>query len=190
MPPKAGLLPLRGASEWQALRFEPRGQLSEPPKGLRQITSGPEAILASARSFADRLQDKSALPSAPTPIEVSPASAVFLHGDPVPANMVCGPDGLCLIDWQCPALGDPHEDIFVLLSPAMQSLYGGRVLGKDDVAAFFAGYRAQHHRRYRSLAPFFHWRMAAYCLWKAEQGAKDYRAAATLEIDALETLIR
>ena len=29
-----------------------------------------------------------------------------------------------LIDWQCPALGDPAEDIACFLSPAMQVIYG------------------------------------------------------------------
>jgi hypothetical protein len=39
--------------------------------------------------------------------------------------------------------------------------------------------------RYNALRPLFHWRMAAYCLWRAARGDIGYAQAAALEIAAL-----
>jgi len=111
----------------------------------------------------------------------------FLHGDPVPANFVMTERGAVLIDWQCPASGDPCEDIAIYLSPAMQSLYGGTPLSPEEMEAFFAAYDdAETAARYRAMAPAYHWRMAAYCLWMADRGHADYGNAARLEIEALQ----
>ena len=117
---------------------------------------------------------------------LEPAPLAFLHGDIVPDNIIAGNDGLCLIDWQCPALGNPAEDIAIFLSPAMQHLYGSHALREADIDDFFAGYgNALAKDRYRALLPAYSWRMAAYCLWKGEHGDPDYKAAAQLEIDSL-----
>ncbi len=111
----------------------------------------------------------------------------LLHGDAVAGNLICGPHGITPIDWQCPAQGDPAEDIAMFLSPAMQWLYRGAVLTGAQMDAFLAAYPgAVTVARYRLLAPQFHWRMAAYCLWRAERGAQGYRAALALEIAALQ----
>ncbi len=122
----------------------------------------------------------------PPPVALPPAPQVFLHGDPVPANIVLTRDGPRLIDWQCPARGDAAEDLAVYLSPAMQQLYGGGPLTERQEAAFLEAYSdPQVTLRYRHLAPMYHWRMAAHCLWKAVQGAPGYAAAAELELDRL-----
>lgn len=104
----------------------------------------------------------------------------------MPGNLLLNDDAVVLIDWQCPAIGDPAEDIAIFLSPAMQYVYRGKPLTDDEEAAFLAAYRDRAiTRRYRALKPWFHWRMAAYCLWRARNGSPDYAPAFRLEAAAL-----
>ena len=42
----------------------------------------------------------------------------------MPGNLILGEKGLRLIDWQCPAIGDPIVDIMMFLSPGMHEIYG------------------------------------------------------------------
>ncbi|MDJ0627379.1 MAG: phosphotransferase [Rhodobacter sp.] len=113
----------------------------------------------------------------------------LLHGDPVPANIIATDAGLRLIDWQCPALGDPAEDLAIYLSPAMQSLYGGRPLSAGCERRFLDAYgHPARAARYLALSPAFHWRMAVYCLWKAARGHCEYAKAAELEMARLEQI--
>lgn len=116
----------------------------------------------------------------PTAPDVVPSGRrALLHGDPVPGNLILSPDGPVLIDWQCPATGDPTEDLAIFLSPAMQMFYRGRPLSADEAATFLGAYGdAATVARYRALAPWHHWRMAAYCLWRMARGGGDSRAEA------------
>ncbi|WP_371808978.1 phosphotransferase [Ruegeria sp. HKCCD7255] len=117
---------------------------------------------------------------APTPLPV------LIHGDPVPGNILVAPAGLTLIDWQCPSLGDPSEDLALFLSPAMQHLYRGAALTQVEVARFLTAYADPHIiARYKALKPWYAWRMAAYCLWRIETGAPDYQQGFELELEAL-----
>ncbi|MCI5098494.1 MAG: aminoglycoside phosphotransferase family protein [Rhodobacteraceae bacterium] len=120
--------------------------------------------------------------------QVAPvARRVLVHGDPVPGNLVAHDGTVSLIDWQCPVLGDPAEDIGIFLSPAMQHLYRGDVLSSAEVEGFLSAYPDPDVvHRYRLLAPWLHWRMAAYCAWRAEHGKSDYAEALELEVAVLE----
>ena len=153
--------------------------------GFRVLPSGSRALAAQARQIAAAC--RAVLPPPPPDAAVPPLAAPrLIHGDAVPGNVIAGPQGVTLIDWQCPALGDPAEDLAAFLSPAMQWLYRGAPLSPGQAAAFLAAYPdAAILARYRALAPAFHWRMAAHCLWKAERGAADYAAALQLELAAL-----
>ncbi len=119
--------------------------------------------------------------------EVPPSrSTCLIHGDPVAGNILVADSGLTLIDWQCPAQGDPCEDIALFLSPAMQQLYRGAPLSPAEKAQFLSAYgQPDVTNRYRELQKWYGWRMAAYCLWRVENGATDYAAALDLEIAAL-----
>ena len=146
-------------------------------------------MLKNADHLAHRLNaevlEKSVLPKMPEPVPTGPG--VFLHGDPVPANVVSGLEGITFVDWQCPATGDVCEDLFIFASPAMQSLYGGAPLSDLQIQNLLSGYgNVETTARFHQLAPLLHWRMAAYCLWMAERGADDYRSVIQLELDALE----
>ncbi|WP_253276889.1 phosphotransferase family protein [Ruegeria sp. 6PALISEP08] len=118
---------------------------------------------------------------------VAPAEQTCLiHGDPVAGNILVAGKNLTLIDWQCPAHGDPTEDLALFLSPAMQSLYRGTPLTKAEEEQFLNAYGdPEIAARYRHLQPWYAWRMAAYCLWRAENGAPDYAEGLRLEIAAL-----
>ncbi|CUK11992.1 thiamine kinase [Ruegeria denitrificans] len=99
----------------------------------------------------------------------------LIHGDPVAGNILVAPSGLTLIDWQCPAQGDPCEDLALFLSPAMQHLYRGSALTSAEEDQFLSAYdHVDIVARYKSLRSWYAWRMAAYCLWRVENGAPDY----------------
>ena len=157
--------------------------LRHAPSGSAALTRQTETILnACSGTRAKELM------TPPNHAEVAPVGhPCLIHGDTVPNNFIQSVDALVLIDWQCPAIGDPCEDLAMFLSPAMQSLYGGRVLAPEDRDAFLDAYGAAPvATRYRSLAPFFHLRMAAHCLWKSQRGESDYAAGMDLELTALE----
>lgn len=164
---------------------------SQPaPTELRLLPGGAQSILsqtgAMTRDLPVHLCDR--LNASRPKTEVPPSDrCAFLHGDPVPANMIRTARGLTLIDWQCPAAGDPCEDAAVFLSPAMQALYGGTPLTPPQKRDFWTAYGdPEIATRYASLEPFFHWRMAAYCLWMSARGHADYGDASELEFAALE----
>ncbi len=162
-----------------------------PPDGLRRLPRQPEAILllgdriASDLSAPHRARLHATRPPLP---RADMGLPVFVHGDAVPANILYDGESICLIDWQCPAIGDATEDLATFLSPAMQSVYAGAPLEPQAETEFLEAYGdAAATARYRELAPLFHWRMAAHCLWKAARGDPDYAEAAELELSRLAT---
>lgn len=118
------------------------------------------------------------------------AGSFLIHGDPVPGNLLAHDGTLTLIDWQCPQMGDPSEDLALFLSPAMQHLYRGAQLGRAEEEAFLSAYPDPRIiGRYLALKPWYHWRMAAYCLWRSAGGEERDRIALDLEIAALRQSI-
>ncbi|MDF1668159.1 MAG: phosphotransferase [Roseovarius sp.] len=169
----------------QVARLLHRVHSQERPSGLRQTPNGSAALVRQTLRILENCLSPQALELAQMqPMgEVAPcARRALLHGDPVPGNIIVTPDGARLIDWQCPAKGDPCEDIALFLSPAMQMAYRGSALAADEIAQFLRAYpEAQTVQRYRDLAPWYHWRMAAYCLWKHEQGHHQDHSFSQLE---------
>ncbi|CUH64807.1 thiamine kinase [Thalassovita gelatinovora] len=157
--------------------------------GLRPLEGGSDRLITQTETIIARLpetaqhrlrtlQPKGSVPAADR--------AVLLHGDLVPGNVIVDRSHVTLIDWQCPAIGDPVEDLAVFLSPAMQQIYRGRPLSASEKSAFIAGYdRSNLRKRIDLMAPWYHWRMAAYCAWKSAQGQREYERAGALEIAAL-----
>lgn len=160
-----------------------------PPENLRCAPDGSAALLAQADTILDKCQNRAALEAVRPNISVPPSGARnLLHCDMVPGNLISHAGDLKLIDWQCPAVGDPCEDIAVFLSPAMQSLYRGSALTEEDVTRFLTIYD-EHADRYRTLAPAFHFRMAAYCQWQVENDGPDYKVGRDAEISALSAYL-
>ena len=102
--------------------------------------------------------------------------------------MILGEKGLRLIDWQCPAIGDPIVDIMMFLSPGMHLIYGSEKFSTTDHETFLMNLTCELRNRYNLMAPLYHWRLAAYCFWKAEQGFIEYENAALAEIDLLKMI--
>jgi thiamine kinase-like enzyme len=158
--------------------------------GMPKGRNGSEELAAQTRHILSLLDS----PRVSELLDMQPVGRVgqtldiaVVHRDPVPGNLVGQGSLLTLIDWQCPALGDPAEDLAVFLSPAMQVLYNGSVLGPEKTAQFLAAYPdSKVASRYRHLSPWYHWRMAAYCLWKTHKGNHDYLQGMQLELSALK----
>ena len=163
-----------------------------PPGGLRPAPDGSAALAEQTRGILERCQDNAALARLGPLGNVPPSNRTcLLHGDIVPGNLILNHTGLHLIDWQCPAVGDPCEDIAIFLSPAMQRLYRGLPLAKEEGAEVFHSYGSDKvMARYQALAPWYHWRMASYCQWQVENGQPDYAEGRDLEVEALQRSLR
>lgn len=161
------------------------------PSGLRRQLGGSDALEQHTVQILKSLPTSLAAPvqeARPTGQAIPPVSAgVLLHGDPVPGNIITTPQGCRLIDWQCPAYGDPVEDLAIFLSPAMQLIYRGTPLSDAEINEFLQAYdRADVLGRLQQMQPWHHWAMAAYCAWKVVRGAEEYEPAMQLELDALQ----
>ena len=155
------------------------------PKGCNGsadlVAHGTEILAQCSPETRDRLD---AL--CPTGSVLPATDTCLIHGDPVAGNILVSHTGLTLIDWQCPAIADPCEDLALFLSPAMQQLYRGNALSLNEQDEFLAAYG---HRetvdRYLALRPWYAWRMAAYCQWQVENGAQDYAKGMELELASI-----
>lgn len=159
--------------------------------GFREVPVTPADILAQGDQFLtspDRRQELQLLRPAMVDCPVLLCRSL-LHTDVGPGNLITGPQGLRLIDWQCPALGDPAEDLCAFLSPAFQILYGRPPLTVTQRETFLAAYGDRRViERLQILESFFHWRMAAYCHMRRQQYTTTRPAAAAaydLAFDAL-----
>ena len=150
--------------------------------GLRRL---PRAGAQTSETLVAHLPGGMALSRLRPPRRVAPPAAdVLLHGDPVPSNVVTTPQGITFIDWQCPALGPPEEDLFLALSPGMAHVYGQAPAAMDTL---LDGYRSEPvAMRLRARLPELHWRMACYCHLRASESAAGYAAARDIEMRALK----
>lgn len=156
---------------------------------LRHVASGSKALIAQTLAILrDCYNIPSDFPNCPVDGDIAPIkNSVPIHTDVVASNLINTKSGLRLIDWQCPASGDPCEDIASFLSPSMQHLYGTGPLSPSDIGEFLKAYPNRSAvERYLKLAPYFHWRAAAYCQWQAERGDQDYKDAMGFEVSALQ----
>ena len=76
----------------------------------------------------------------------------------------------------------------MFLSPGMHQIYGAGKLSMTDHEKFLMNLNTQLRARYNVVGPLYHWRLAAYCFWKAEQGFIEYENAALAEIDLLKMI--
>lgn len=144
-----------------------RAQHAVPAGGFRSVPTSAAGIVAQAAPLlaaadpadADRLR-------AVAPREAVPSAQrrALIHTDAGPANLIVGAAGTRLIDWQCPALGDPAEDLFSFLSPAFQVLSEREPLVPRERDAFLDAYGdGAVAARLEALWPALTYRMAAYC---------------------------
>lgn len=158
----------------EAARLLHRVHAIAAPPELRDAPNGSAALARQTRAILRACRpDTARRIAAKEPRGHVPPSRrrCLLHGDPVPGNMIGRAGRLRLIDWQCPAAGDPCEDLALFLSPAMQIAYRGRALSGPERAGFLAAYPDGAARaRFEKLAPWYHWRMLAFCRWRTERG--------------------
>ena len=131
---------------------------------------------------------------------------VLVHTDCGPGNIVSSPDGLRLIDWQCPGIGDGLQDVLTFVSPAMQLLYGYPVLTLAEEQRFLGVYFSvldehptdamETSERLRMTRSSHHYRFAAYCAMRAQDTASSdektsrlYSVALQAEIQMLHRLL-
>ena len=168
------------------------GRLHDQPgwEGLPRGCNGSAELAAQTRGILARCRESAALLTQAPSGQVPPLECLsVIHGDPVPGNLLAHDGTLTLIDWQCPQMGDPAEDLGLFLSPAMQFLYRGAPLTQDECDAFLAAYPDPRVvGRALALMPWFHWRMSTYCLWKSEQGSTADSSAMALELAALQSI--
>ncbi|MDC0604864.1 phosphotransferase [Amylibacter sp.] len=160
------------------------------PKELRILSTLPSDIKQTGIDIINRLNGyhKNELMNICPDVSISDIEPVLLHTDVVPGNLILGDKGLRLIDWQCPAIGDPIVDIAMFLSPGMHIIYGSGKLSMKDHEVFLMSLTSDLRNRYNILGPLYHWRLAAYCFWKAEQRFIEYEKAALAEIDLLKMI--
>jgi len=160
------------------------------PKGLRILSSLPSDIKQTGLEIISKLNNyhKNELIKLCPDVSILNIEPVLLHTDIVPGNLILGDEGLRLIDWQCPAIGDPIVDIMMFLSPGMHEIYGSGKLSMKDHEVFLKSLTSNLRNRYNIIGPLYHWRLAAYCFWKAEQGFIEYENAALEEINLLKMI--
>jgi len=160
------------------------------PKGLRVLSNLPSDIKQTGFEIINKLNNyhKDKLIKICPEVSIPDIEPVLLHTDVVPGNLILGVKGLRLIDWQCPAIGDPIVDIMMFLSPGMHEVYGSGKLSMKNHEVFLMSLTSDLRNRYNIVGSLYHWRMAAYCFWKAEQGFAEYENAAFAEIDHLKMI--
>ena len=147
--------------------------------GFRPLPNGSDALGLDAL----RVARGTAMPPLPTVPTLPPVTPRPVHADAVPGNILTPATGALLIDWQCPGLGDPAEDLATFLSPAMQWLYTGRTLTSDQRSRFLDAYPDRATvQRFLALEPLYAWRIKAHCLHRAALGDADYAQAALQEM--------
>ena len=74
----------------------------------------------------------------------------------------------------------------MFLSPGMHMIYGTGNLTAFECEAFLQGLSLYIRARYDQVSLLYHWRLAAYCLWRVDQGELGYEGADLAEIALLE----
>ncbi len=175
--PRVGDLPAVLVYEWVAGEMWTTGveQVAElfrrqhgvAVEGFRMVPTSADAIVEQGERLLESADpaDAARLSAVRPQLTVLPARRrVLVHTDAGTGNLIVGPGGVRLIDWQCPALGDAAEDLFAFVSPAFQVLYDHQPLTPEERAAFVAAYDDDGvAARLVALTPAFTYRMGAYC---------------------------
>lgn len=144
-------------------------KLTVDAAGFRRVPLDPAGVIAEGDKLFARCDDdhrvrgfrKSRPRARPVP---AISRRALIHTDVGPTNLINGPHGLRLIDWQCPAAGDPAEDVFSFLTPAWQILSFRDPLTPADRSSFLRVYDdAEMEERLNILEPSFIYRAASYC---------------------------
>lgn len=167
----------------------------------RQLPMTPEALLQQADAlyadYRDTEWGQKLIALRPTLVEVPAIAPVLVHTDCGPGNIIQDGKYQVFIDFQCPGLGDPCEDLTCFLSPGIFYLYGLSALSEADEKQFLAAYdNAAVVQRLQTMRAYYSYRLAAYYIMRhySQQGIDEavsaaYGGALSLEIKALESYL-
>ena len=178
---------------------------------FRQLATEPADLLGHAQRMLDchatAVSDsvRALFPSGTLQIKTPVGRPSLVHTDCGPGNMVSSPEGLRLIDWQCPGIGDGLQDVVTFLSPAMQILYGYPVLTQEQERQFLQAYvtalddpaanTPTVQARLAGTRAAHHYRFAAYCAMRSQDTAGSdektshiYSVALAAELQMLQQL--
>ena len=144
------------------------------------LPTSPRCAVSAGREILALCKDRSLAAAMPDAAPLRGPNT-FLHGDPVPGNIVMRDGHAHLIDWQCPAQGPALHDVAMFLSPAMQLIGRGETPNQQQHQDFANAYGPLPDDTWAPL----HWRMACHCQWRIEQGHDQYRPALAVELTAL-----
>jgi len=124
------------------------GHLPAWPSAVRTLAGYRRRRLADALALAGERGEALAPALDRAPADPAPGRRPFrlLHGDPVAANLVWGPGGPRLVDWEFWRMGDPAEDLAYLAEvndlppPALAAVLEG--YGEAAVGERVGGWRA------------------------------------------------
>jgi thiamine kinase len=164
--------------------------------GFRELPASPADVQSQARRIVQGIEVPVRLAAHLEHGESDTRPVVTLvHTDCGPGNIIVSENGPCLIDWQCPGIGDPVEDLANFASPAIQILYERAPLTASAVDELLDAYAEPDVvARFRRDRWAFHTRLAAYCVFRAvELADRDadtaalYGRALAAELDLLES---
>lgn len=146
-----------------------------PESGFRHLPITPDAILqqgdhllaqATPDAFTDQLRSLRPLPQPQPPL----ARLSLVHTDTWAGNFLQNDDHVRLIDWQCPGLGNPAEDVWTFLHSGYEMLLGRPRFKEHVEEEFWQGYGdSAVGRQILLLAPFYTYRIAAHCCLRQQQ---------------------
>ncbi|MFZ0544158.1 MAG: phosphotransferase [Candidatus Promineifilaceae bacterium] len=147
------------------------------------VQAAPDALTAQLRSRRPRPQPQPPLPR-----------LSLVHTDTWAGNFVQNGRHLRLIDWQCPGLGSPAEDVWTFLHSGYEMLLGRSRFEEHIEREFWAGYgESAVFQQATLLSPFYTYRTAAHCCLRQQQltstdptGSENYRKIATWLISKLK----
>ena len=166
-----------------------------PPDGFRLLPTSPTDLIDDTLDTLRQMQNADPaierLKAFMTLSDAGPADRVTLiHTDCGPGNVIVGEHGPRIIDWQCPGIGDPAEDLANFSSPAIQMLYGKPVLSEAHRELFLESYPDDEIvARYQRIGRYHHLRIAAYCSYRIEALRQSQSEVSALYERALEAEI-
>lgn len=173
--------------------------LDNPPSGFQKVPSGSVSVTAQGDAILQLIPgSKRAINLARLRPETLTDQGANIRKSLVHRSLCLGTlqasdRGPRLIDWQYAGIGDPVEDICGFLSPGLLTLYGLRPLAHYAEQMFLQHYPDREIiERFERERAGYHWRLAAYCLYRQETlersnapASRAYGRALEEEVDLL-----
>lgn len=162
------------------------------PAGFQDILARGDAMLAEIPDSRKAVNLKRLRPAG-IAADGKPVPRTLVHRSFCLGTILATGEGPRLIDWQYAGLGDPVEDIACFVSPGLARLYGHHPLVAHAEELFLKHYPDRETvARFNRERSAYHWRLAAYCLFRQETlvhtnapAARAYGRALEEEVDLL-----